>query len=67
MERGDFEEIPLIDFSKFSLDIEEENASTEGVAKLADELCDAFKNVGFVYLKNCGITQSEVICLIPGV
>ena len=57
---AEFEEIPLIDFSKFSLDVKEENVSTEEMGKLADELCDAFKNVGFVYLRNCGITQTEV-------
>ena len=29
--------------------------------KLAKELCDAFKTVGFVYLKNFGISQEKVI------
>ena len=29
-------------------------------AQIAKELCDAFKNVGFVYLKNFGISRATV-------
>ena len=53
--------IPVIDFSKYSLDIEEENVSSGDIKRLADEICAAFKTVGFVYLKNYGISQTKVL------
>ena len=53
--------IPIIDFAEYSLDIEEENVSSGDIKQLADEICDAFKTVGFVYLKNYGISQTKVL------
>ena len=57
---ADISEIPLVDFADFSLDFKEEQVGKEKLLKLADEVCDAFRTVGFVYLKNYGIKQSQV-------
>ena len=57
---GDNFEIPVIDFAKYSLDINEEDVSAEDLKALADQICCAFKTVGFVYLKNYGIPPEKV-------
>jgi isopenicillin N synthase-like dioxygenase len=50
--RGDFDEIPVIDFSDaFSKD-------AEGRKRLADQIYDACVRVGFFYIKNHGVDDS---------
>ncbi|XP_052387202.1 uncharacterized protein LOC127934060 [Carassius gibelio] len=52
-------EIPVIDFSVYELG--NTNLSVDdNLKKLSDELRSAFTEVGFVYLKNTGISQDEV-------
>jgi isopenicillin N synthase-like dioxygenase len=46
--------LPLIDFSKFL------NGTRSDKLKTSRELVDAFKNVGFVYLLNHGISAAKV-------
>ncbi|XP_037622422.1 UPF0676 protein C1494.01 [Sebastes umbrosus] len=50
--------IPVVDFGAYSLS--EEDVSDEQMHNLSKELESAFTQVGFVYLKNTGITQEEV-------
>ena len=35
----------------------------EGIHSLAEQIYDAFSNIGFVYLKNHGIPQDQV-CIV---
>ncbi|XP_051807681.1 uncharacterized protein si:dkey-10o6.2 isoform X2 [Acanthochromis polyacanthus] len=49
--------IPVVDFSAYGL--HEEHVSDEQLQDLSVELKTAFTQVGFVYLKNSGITQEE--------
>lgn len=55
--------IPVIDFSDYSLTVPETSITTNSVEKLAQQLCEGFKNTGFVYLKQHGIDQEKVRCL----
>ncbi|XP_068452696.1 uncharacterized protein [Clinocottus analis] len=50
--------IPVVDFGACSLS--EEDVADEKMHKLSKELESAFTEVGFVFLKNTGITQKEV-------
>ncbi|XP_071398104.1 uncharacterized protein [Centroberyx affinis] len=50
--------IPLVDFSAYSLN--EQDVSDEQLQLLSKELKTAFTEVGFVYLKNSGISQEEI-------
>ncbi|XP_028857284.1 2-oxoglutarate-dependent dioxygenase htyE [Denticeps clupeoides] len=50
--------IPVVDFTSFKLD--KSHVSDEDLEKLGVELRAAFTGVGFVYLANTGIVQSEV-------
>ncbi|XP_034031716.1 2-oxoglutarate-dependent dioxygenase htyE [Thalassophryne amazonica] len=50
--------IPLVDFSAYSLS--KKDVPDEELQVLIKELKTAFMEVGFVYLKNTGITQEEV-------
>lgn len=55
------EGIPIIDFSGLGID----NENTSNIAenqkrKVAAEICDAFTNIGFCYLKNHGISDEQV-------
>ncbi len=57
-------EIPVVDFACFDCfdgtdrtDVAESNAE---VKKLAQEVCNAFTTIGFVYIKNHGIPAEEV-------
>lgn len=50
--------IPIVNFEGYTL--EESNISSEDLQKLCSSLKTAFTEVGFVYLKNTGITQEEV-------
>lgn len=48
----------MVDFGAYSLS--EEDVTAEQMDKLSKELKTAFSEVGFVFLKNTGITQEEV-------
>ena len=54
-------EIPVVDFSAYNDYSEECDAVNPDINKLAQEIYDAFTTVGFVYIKNHGIPESEVI------
>ena len=55
--------LPVIDISCIGLDKEDPlDYSSKDVTSTARQLCDAFKNVGFVYIKNHGITD-ELVCI----
>lgn len=51
-------DIPIVDFSVYELG--NTNVSDDKFKKLSEELKRAFKEVGFVYLRNTGICQEEV-------
>ncbi|XP_076588396.1 uncharacterized protein LOC143321717 [Chaetodon auriga] len=51
--------IPVVDFSAYSLS-EEDQLTDEQMRKLSKELKTAFTEVGFVFLRNTGITPEEV-------
>ena len=53
-------ELPVIDFSEYSLALKEEDVSNNGIRQLAEQICHAFRTVGFLYLKNHGIPDSKV-------
>ena len=54
--------IPVVDFSAYKLDFTEKRDEVNPeINKLAQEIHDAFTTVGFVYIKNHGISESEVI------
>lgn len=50
--------IPVVDFGAYSLS--EKDVTDEQLHNLSNELKAAFTEVGFVFLKNTGITQDEV-------
>ncbi|KAM8750738.1 uncharacterized protein AB9X84_012536 isoform 2-T2 [Acanthopagrus schlegelii] len=50
--------IPVVDFGAYSLS--EEDVTDEQMRHLSQELKAAFTEVGFVFLKNTGITREEV-------
>lgn len=53
--------IPVVDFSAMSVEHETLPSSTdEKVQAVAKQIHEAFSTVGFVYLKNHGITQDTV-------
>ena len=52
----------MVDFSAYKLDFTEKRDEVNPeINKLAQEIHDAFTTVGFVYIKNHGISESEVI------
>ena len=53
-------EIPVIDFSCYSLNIESSTVELAELKKLSHVLVKAFESAGFVYLKNHGILTSQV-------
>ena len=54
-------EIPIVDFSSYKLNVSEKyDELNPEINKLAQEIYDAFTTVGFVYIKNHGIPDSEV-------
>ena len=60
-------EIPVVDFSAYSICKNEEcDEVNPEINKLAQEIYDAFTTVGFVYIKNHGIPESEVCTGIYG-
>ncbi|XP_048731183.2 uncharacterized protein LOC125648251 [Ostrea edulis] len=52
--------IPIVDLTRYSLSVSEGDAPTHTLKKLADEICSAMKNVGFVYIINHGIPEEMV-------
>ena len=56
----DSAQIPIVDFSGFSLDKKEEDIDGADLKRLADEIYVAFSTIGFVYLKNFGISPEKV-------
>lgn len=50
--------IPVVDFGAYSLS--EEDVTDEQMRHLSQELKAAFTEVGFVFLRNTGITREEV-------
>ncbi|XP_030586466.1 2-oxoglutarate-dependent dioxygenase htyE-like [Archocentrus centrarchus] len=55
-------EIPVVDFGDYSLN--EEDVPDKQLESLSKEFKSAFTEVGFVFLKNTGITQEEVACVM---
>ncbi|XP_077987162.1 uncharacterized protein LOC144441458 [Glandiceps talaboti] len=51
-------EIPVIDFSAYSLD--KDTVCEENLLSLVDEIHHAFSTIGFIYLKNHGIDSAKV-------
>lgn len=56
--------IPVVDFGQMSLDKPVKDCSVESVKQMADKIHQAFSTVGFVYIKNHGIPQEQVIKLL---
>ena len=54
-------EIPVVDFSAYKNYSEDRDEVNPEINKLAQQIYDAFTTVGFVYIKNHGIPESEVI------
>jgi len=56
------EEIPLVDFSDYGLDVDTEvvNIEHEKLIALGEDICGAFTQIGFCYLYNHGIPQALV-------
>ena len=53
--------IPVVDFEIMGLNSERTPShNEESVQKLAEEIHTAFSTIGFVYLKNHGISDAEV-------
>lgn len=56
------EKIPVVDFSAMnSMKETPEDCSSVAIKQLVDEIYQAFSTVGFVYLKNHGISQEKVL------
>ena len=61
METVEGTRIPVVDFSLMSIEHEHVPPnSDERVQELASSVCRAFSDIGFVYLKNTGISDDEV-------
>lgn len=56
MEMADHTAIPIIDFSPLGEGV----AGDDGCSKTGKDIYEAFKNVGFAYIKNHGIPQDLV-------
>lgn len=52
--------VPVIDFGQFSIDLPEDSVDQHNVDRIATEITESFSTLGFVYLKNCGISDGEV-------
>lgn len=52
--------IPIVDFNPYAINIKRENVQQSSLDNLATEMCSAFRNIGFVYLKNHGISEQQV-------
>ena len=59
------QKIPMIDFKPLSVNQRRflntvESEIDQDEERVCTDICEAFKNIGFVYLKNTGITEEEV-------
>ena len=54
--------IPVVDFKDCAVSISNDELGERHIFSIAKEICDAFKTVGFVYLKNHGISAEKVNC-----
>lgn len=55
--------IPVVDFEIMGLNAESTSSKDEeSVRKLAEDIYTAFSTIGFVYLKNHGVSDTEVNC-----
>ena len=52
--------IPVVDFTAYGLEKDSQSAEPDSLKKLASEIHTAFTTIGFVYLKNHGISESLV-------
>ena len=52
--------IPVVDFKDCAVSISNDELGERHIFSIAKEICDAFKTVGFVYLKNHGISAEKV-------
>ena len=52
--------IPTIDFSFFSTSTDDDDLNLEMLELVGEHVMFAFKNTGFLYLKNTGLTSDEV-------
>ncbi|KAJ0029142.1 hypothetical protein NQD34_004139 [Periophthalmus magnuspinnatus] len=52
--------IPVLDFGVYSLECDPESVSETELKRLSQKIYEAFTRVGFVFLKNTGITHEEV-------
>ena len=52
--------VPVIDFTQYSLDLDSSTVETSELKQLSDEIVEAFESKGCLYLKNFGISPSEV-------
>ncbi|XP_069138899.1 uncharacterized protein [Argopecten irradians] len=54
-------EIPVVDLSPYGLGVvNEDTVDPSTIRSLADDICGAFKDIGFCYIKNHGIQQSLI-------
>ena len=54
------ERIPIVDFSPFSIERSDSDVDKSTLNRTVDQLDNAFRNVGFVYLTNHGISSPTV-------
>ncbi|KAJ8298922.1 hypothetical protein KUTeg_022982 [Tegillarca granosa] len=52
--------IPVIDFSDYGLDVAQENVTENDLKQLADKVYEAFSIIGFCYITNHGIPESQI-------
>ncbi|OWF52503.1 UPF0676 protein C1494.01-like [Mizuhopecten yessoensis] len=52
--------IPVLDMSRYSLDVVSQEVDTQTIRSLAESLCGAFRDVGFCYITNHGFKQSLI-------
>ena len=52
--------IPVIDIQDFAINVNRGDIDEEKLVDLASQIHHAFSSIGFVYLKNHGITEKQV-------
>ena len=52
--------VPQIDFAAYGIDVDVDSVKTDVLTDLAQEVYNAFSTIGFVYLKNHGISEKKV-------
>lgn len=56
-------DIPIVDFSCLSLGVTDEELNADDVELTSGQIVDAFTSIGFVYLKNTGVSSDLVSAL----